>query len=288
MEERIENELENLNLMPKWRSKYWLIRCPKHEDRSPSAQCFPDGWIQCHAGCGRFHINSVSKNKNLVPYTMEGDERREEYRKQEEIKRGDFTSVWTDLEPLTDDVKGIPAKVLNQLGWRKFENQSGYMDGTFIPYFDATGTKVPFFQIRHQEGNSRRFTFVKDITPICYGLECLKYMNEYLCFTEGSRDSVILRMCGIPAVALPSASSDSIMKGLISYAKERHLMPVAICDKDEAGERLLKALHSASTAFLDARTVVGKDVGDFYAQNGLESVSEHYKRFKVQEGLITR
>lgn len=162
------------------------------------------------------------------------------------------------------------------------------MPGAFIPYFDTSGKKVPFFQIRHQEGSQRRFTFVKDITPICYGFECLPKMKKFLCFTEGSRDSVILRMCGIPAIALPSASSDKLVNGLVNYANAHNLRVVAICDKDEAGERLVEALQTASVGFYDARTPVGKDVGDFYAQKGLECVRRYYKRFITQEGLVTR
>lgn len=286
MEDRIENELERLGCEPKWRGRYWVVKCPKHADRSPSAQCFPDGWINCMAGCGRFHINTLGNN--IVPFKRESEEVRYEREKKEAIKRGDFTDVWLDLDALEDDVKGIPAKVLNQLGWRKYEGGNGYMPGTFIPYFDVTGKKVPFFQIRHSEESKRRFTFVKDITPICYGFECLPKMKKYLCFTEGSRDSVILRMCGIPAIALPSASSNKLITGLANYADAHKLKVVAICDRDEAGEMLVKALQTASKAFYDRRTPVGKDVGDFYAQKGLESVKAYYQRYITQEGLVTR
>ena len=51
--------LERMDLHPRRTNNGWSIRCPKHEDRHNSAQCFPDGWIQCYAGCGRFHINKV-------------------------------------------------------------------------------------------------------------------------------------------------------------------------------------------------------------------------------------
>lgn len=286
-EELIENELERMDLEPRRRGNYWLIRCPKHEDKKPSAQCFTDGWVHCHAGCGRFHINSVA-NKKIIDTGFVSEEQYEKKVIEEKIKRGDFTDLWMDLEPLDEDVKGVPAKVLNQLGWRKMEGVQGYYDGVFIPYFDATGRHVPFFQVRHPEGGQRRFTFAKDITPICYGFECMSKMKEYLCFTEGSRDSVILRMAGVPAIALPSASSTKMMEGLIKYAKDRKLIPVAICDKDEAGEMLLKALKTACMPFIDARTSVGKDVGDLYAKNGLKCVVEQYKKYAVQEGLVTR
>lgn len=287
MHDRIEEELEKLGCTPKWRSKYWVIRCPKHKDRSPSAQCFPDGWIACHAGCGRFHIDSLG-HEVVGRGPVESEEMRDEREKEEKVLRGDFTDMWLDLDTLEEGVKGIPAEVLNQLGWRSFPGERGYMPGVFIPYFGTSGKTVPFFQIRHPEGGQRRFTFAKDITPICYGMECLKYMKDYLCFTEGSRDSVILRMCGVPAIALPSASSTKLVKGMVSFAKNHNLLMVAICDKDKAGEVLLKALRDACVPFLDARTPVGKDVGDFYAQKGLESVNAYYKQFAVKKGLVTR
>lgn len=94
MEEKIENELDRLGCEPKWRSNYWLIKCPKHKDRSPSAQCFPDGWIACHAGCGRFHINSLGKN--VVPFRGENEEHRAKREKEEKVKRvTSLTFGWT-------------------------------------------------------------------------------------------------------------------------------------------------------------------------------------------------
>lgn len=41
-EERVEAYLEQLDLNPSDRGHYWLIRCPRHEDRQPSAQCYKD------------------------------------------------------------------------------------------------------------------------------------------------------------------------------------------------------------------------------------------------------
>lgn len=281
VQERIENALEALDCNPKWRGRYWLIRCPKHEDRAPSAQCFPDGWVQCHASCGRFHINTVAPN--TVPKGYKSDDMPDEYKPkvEEKIVKGDFTDMWLDLDPLPESmaIKGVPANELNKRGWRLFPGGGGYKDGIFIPYFNINRDRVPFFQIRHLEGD-RRFTFAKGITPIAYGQEMLPKCQRYLAFTEGSRDSIILGMCGVPAVAMPSASSDKILARMCDWCFQNHIMPVAVCDRDEAGEKLLATL---SIPYLDKRTPVGKDIGDFFEQEGLAAVREYYKQFAVKE-----
>ena len=286
MDERIENYLEQLDLNPRDRSNYWLIRCPRHEDRQPSAQCFKDGWVQCHAGCGRFHINEVCRERG-DPFVMpqqnspqtrgEAQQAPSHPKKESPPVRGDFTALWLDLEPLDAniEVKGVPAFELHKRGWRKWEGGYGLPPGIFIPYFDTTKKVVPFFQIRHPN-NERRFSFAPGITPICYGLEQLQYCKDYLCYTEGSRDSVILGMAGVPAIALPSASSDKLLEGLCNYCIKQELLLVCVGDRDEAGDALLAKLKHGA---LDYRTPVGKDIGDFYEQEGLEAVKKYYQMF---------
>lgn len=192
---------------------------------------------------------------------------------------GNFTDLWLDLEPLDAniEVKGVPAIELNKRGWRKWSGGSGVGAGIFIPYFDTTKTVVRFWQVRHLTGE-RRFTFAPGITPICYGLEQLPKCKRYLCFTEGSRDSVILGMVGVPAIALPSASSDKLLNGIASYCQKNQLTLVAVGDRDEAGEKLLEKLPIGA---LDFRTPVGKDIGEFYEQKGLEAVKNYYEMFVV-------
>ena len=279
-EDVLYETLENLDLHPRKTSNGWSIRCPKHEDRHNSAQCFPDGWIACYSGCGRFHINKV------VGHTVVNGnvEQNYERQKKEEIKRGDFTNLWADLEPLKPelDVKGVDGKTLNKLGWRWYPGGNGYRPGIFIPYFNMTRDKVPFFQIRHLEGD-RRFTFAKDITPIMWGFDVLPKVEKSLCFTEGTRDAAILRSLGIPAVAMPSSSSGRILNGLEKWCGERGIELVAVCDKDEAGEGLMKTLKSP---FLDVRSPVGKDVGDFLQECGREAIRAFYGHLSISKELI--
>lgn len=288
-EEKVEAYLEKLDLNPSDRGHYWLIRCPRHGDRQPSAQCYKDdGFINCNAGCGRFHINEVARERGdpLPMQTKHGahshreaQERPSKPKKEEKVVTGNFTELWLDLEPLSanTEVKGVPAIELNKRGWRKWSGGSGVRAGIFIPYFDTTKTVVRFWQVRHTEGE-RRFTFAPGITPICYGMEMLPKCQQYLCFTEGSRDSVILGMAGVPAIALPSASSDKLLNGIADYCLKRQLTLVAVGDRDEAGEKLLAKLPIGA---LDFRTPIGKDVGEFYEQEGLEAVKHYYEMFAV-------
>lgn len=295
VQEKVEAYLEKLDLNPSDRGRYWLIRCPHSEnhnngDRSPSAQCFKDdGFIQCHGGCGRFHINQIAKERGdslpmLTKYSRQTAEKAPEWaskpKKAERIVRGDFTQMWLELDPLDNDldVKGVSGLELNKRGWRKFAGGNGLREGIFIPYFNTSRDKVVFYQIRHLTGE-RRFSFAPGVTPTCYGLEQLPRCKRYVAFTEGSRDSVILGLVGVPAIALPSASSSKLVEGLVSYCQKNRKILVSISDRDEAGEKLLQSIKAP---FLDFRTPVGKDVGEFLEQKGLAEVKKYYQRFAVE------
>lgn len=187
--DRIEAELERLNLNPTWRGRYWHIHCPFHEDRNKSAQCFEDGWIHCHSGCPRRNISSIS-NLKIAYNPSETPVRIHEL--------CDFTDLWLELEPIKHDVKGVPAGVLRKLGWREWpDNYFGIPGGAFIPYFNTDRSKVRFYQIRHDLPD-RRFTFARGCSPICYGLEVLPKCDKYLPFTEGcvSPDTEVLTKHG--------------------------------------------------------------------------------------------
>lgn len=272
-ERRIEDELERLGLGPQDRGRYWLIHCPTHEDRNKSAVCFKDGWVHCYAGCPRVHINKLCGNRHIVDYTTI-----EEHQSRAVAgKPNDFTDFWLQFNPIPNDVsvKGVPASELNKRGWRIFPGGWGMRPGLFIPYFSTGRDKVVYFQIRHDEGE-RRFTFAKGASPLVYGLEQLSKMKDYLVFTEGSRDSVILGMAGVPAVALPSASSTAHLKKMEQYAEEHGLFLVCAGDKDEAGDKLISNL---SGPYIDARTPVGKDIGDLFQEQGLEGVKKYYETY---------
>lgn len=291
-QEEIEANLHALGLDPKWCGNGykpgWSIRCPNptHNvrgfDRNRSAFCFADnGYIHCYGGCKTgMNINNIT-GKQIVPEevmakTAEVKEKREVQEDQREF--GDFTEMWLELEPLDNDldVKGVPGIELNKRGWRKYEG-GAYPPGLFIPYFSTNRSKVVFFQIRHLSGD-RRFTFPVGARQTCYGWEQVRKCRKYLCFTEGSRDSVILGMVGVPAIALPSSNGSHLLQKVIELCRKIKLTPVAVCDRDEAGEKLLQSVEGV---MLDARSPVGKDIGDFLEQEGLEKVQEYYRKFRT-------
>lgn len=272
--EQIEAELERLGLDPKYRGRYWHIHCPFHDDHNKSAVCFNDGWICCFAGCPRRHINSLAGHEVCSKYSEET--------KTETQEQHDWTDLWLSLDVLESDVKGVDYTYLNKLGWRWFPGGFGVPAGTFIPYFDMDRRRVTFFQVRHDDTgpNGRRFTFAPGCRPRIYGMEVVNECERYLCFTEGSRDSVILRMAGIPAVAIPSASSGVLLRELEQLAMDRRLLLVAISDNDEAGEKLLSNL---TRPFVRAVPQKDKDVGDLYAREGLEGVRRAYRAYIKKE-----
>lgn len=258
----LEDELERLGLEPQWRGRYWFIRCPQHEDGHKSAQCFEDGWICCHAGCPRVHINKIL-GKKVVDYTHNEKAERKGH-------DNNYINIWLDLELLDQPIKGVPAEILNKAGWRKYNNTD-----VFIPYFDYEKTKVPFYQIRHTVGE-RRFTFAKDESPMIYGLEVLPRVKKFLFVTEGSRDSVILRWAGINAVALPSASSQTLLKSLQEWCREKHILLCWCGDRDDAGERLMSNIK---IPYIDCRCDY-KDIGEMLVAEGIEKIKERYGAYK--------
>lgn len=289
-QEEVEKELERLGLEPKWSSGSapgWSIRCPnpnhngKGYDQNRSAFCFADaGNIHCFGGCEATHINKLA-GREIVPRTCgEALQCPSKPKHDSHLMLGDFTSLWLDLEPLNAniEVKGVPAIELNKRGWRWYPGGK-YKEGIFIPYFNTRRDTVPFYQIRHLKGE-RRFTFPTGMRQICYGMEMLPRCKKYLCMTEGSRDSVILGMAGIPAIAFPSCSCKDMLNNMLKFCEQKNLTPVAICDRDEAGEKFLQA---GEGVILDARSPVGKDVGDFFAEKGLEAVKKYYSKYIVTE-----
>lgn len=258
----IEDELDRLGLEPTWRGRYWVIHCPQHEDNHKSCVCFEDGWIHCFAGCKRIHINKLAKRHLNISYESHEDHNATTY--------DDYMQLWLELEPLTEPVKGVPAKVLNQVGWRKWKDTGDI----FIPYFSVSKTKIPFYQIRHMSGE-RRFSFVKGKTPITYGLDELPKVKKYLFITEGSRDSVILRWIGLHAIALPSASSVKMLDQIQKYVREKGIIICWCGDRDEAGEKLM---HTIKTLYIDCRCKY-KDIGEMLEAEGINKIKEKYENY---------
>lgn len=258
-DDQILHKAHALGLNPKKTAKGYSIRCPKHYDRNNSALAFSDdGWAVCFAGCGRWDF--LRTDGGVV--RVEPDP---------EPVYGEFFDYWLELEPLEEGIKGLPASHLNSLGWRQFPDQNPYgvRGGIFIPYFRTDRHSIPFFQVRHLAGD-RRFSFAPGITPICYGLEALGESEDYVIWTEGSSDAAVLRFLGVPAIALPSASSGRILRAMERWADEQGKTVVVCGDNDDAGNALISSL---SGAYIDLRAPAPyKDYGEMFEALGAAAV----------------
>lgn len=269
--EELYDYLIRIEANPRRTTKGWSVRClhPDHQDKNNSAVVFDDGWHHCFGGCKRF---------SLLGANYRGAAPKEAY--EPKVIRGttDYFDYWLSLEPLDEGIKGLPARHLNSLGWRKLPNDNilGTKGGIFIPYFSMGRHQIMFYQVRHLEG-SRRFTFTPNVTPVANGYESLANMDRFLPFTEGASDRAVLEYLGIPTVALPSASSGAILKGLSKYAKDKGLIPVACSDGDTAGDKLLASLNGVST-YIDLRPPKPyKDFGEMFEQKGARAVKNYLR-----------
>lgn len=257
----LESRIQALDPKAKRTKKGWLIHCPRHSDRRPSAMVYDDGWLHCFAGCSRVNI----LNPNLVPANPIRDTKKEVL--------NNYYDEWLELEPLTEGIKGLPVSVLNSLGWRKLpvQNNFGTPPGIFIPYFTVNKQRIPFYQVRHFEGD-RRFTFAKGSSPVCYNYPALNREGNYLAVVEGPSDAAVLSYAGVRVVAIPSASMGRMVKSMEEWAKP-HNQIIAWCgDRDSAGTRLMSNL---SHAYIDLRPPEPyKDYGDLYEAKGIKAVRE--------------
>jgi 5S rRNA maturation endonuclease (ribonuclease M5) len=167
------------------------------------------------------------------------------------------------LIPRDHKFKTIPLGILDDLGWRWDKNSY------FIPYFSSSKDSIPFAQWRHLSGE-RRFTFLKDAKPTCYGTWNLD--NPKLFVVEGTSDCAALDYCGVPWIGLPSASSGELMKKLAKYCLRENVELIYAGDNDAAGEKLREALDEVmSYRVLQARHPY-KDWGEMLEAEGIESI----------------
>lgn len=270
MEDAIYNKAMEMGLNPRPTPKGFSVRCPRHEDRRNSAIIFKnDGWIACLAACGRWNFMGSNYQPNPDNYAVK--ERREE-----DTLVVDYYDYWLSLETLDEGIKGIPASVLNRIGWRKLprNNQLQLRSGIFIPAFNGSRTSIPFGQVRHLEGD-RRFSFPSRVRPLAFGMEQVGLFTRYLPFTEGNSDRAVLEAIGVPAVAIPSGSSGGILRSIGEWAVRHDVLMVAVSDNDAVGDKLLRSLDGVAP-YIDARVQRYKDIGELLEAEGLEAVEREY------------
>lgn len=276
----VQNELDRAGLKHIDKGRYLLSQCPTHDDEHPSVQIYKDDWfVNCHAGCGRFHITKAFPSLREAQKGWQGSRvhssrptQVSEAKKVSEhkYKTYDLMEDWKKMPLIPRDhyFKNIPLEVLDDLGWRMAPDGQSY----FIPYFSASKQSIPFAQYRHLQG-ARRFTMLKDAKPTCYGTWNLD--NHKLFVVEGTSDAAVLEACAVPWIALPSAASGELLKAMAGYCKENGIELVFAGDNDEAGLKLRDALDEVMPYRVKQARQPYKDWGDMYEAEGQESVTDY-------------
>jgi hypothetical protein len=270
--------LEGAGLRYKNGHHYILSQCPTHDDAHPSVQIYKDDWfVNCHAGCGRYHItkafpelrpNSQGSGYSSRPVAAK-KERKVTERQYIEVDLMDF---WKSLPEIPADhhFKGIEIDTLNYLGWRYDAEHERY----FIPYFSRSKETIPFAQWRNLK-NGPRFNFWKDARPTMYGTWNLEVENSPLFLVEGCSDAAVLDFCAVPWIAAPSAASGELVKKMAQWCKENGIQLVYAGDNDEAGDKLRDALDEVMSYRVKQPPKQYKDWGEFLEGAGIEAVSNY-------------
>lgn len=274
--------LQKRGLRFKVGQRYILSQCPTHEDRNPSVQIYKDDWfVNCHAGCGRYHITKAFPELRRERGYLHSDRNSGVSYGGEKTRKGgtvkyktfDLMDKWRDMPLIPRDhvFKKLPLEVLDDLGWRWDAAKNSY----FIPYFSASKGSIPFAQWRHLSGE-RRFTFLKDAKPTCYGTWNLD--NSKLFVVEGTSDAAVLDYCLVPWIALPSAASAELIKAMALYCKNNQIELVYAGDNDAAGDKLRDALEEVTSYRACQPPEKYKDWGDFFEAEGFEAVNTYCER----------
>lgn len=273
--------LEKRGLKFKNGSRYIVTQCPTHDDTNPSTQIFKDDWfVNCLAGCGRYHVTKCFPE--LKPDYKEGDKpdiarTNHTMSTEHQYKDFDLMEFWKTLPPIPREVefKTIPLEVLDSLGWRWMDEDLGMGVGIFIPYFDSLKETIPFAQVRHSKDSQRRFTFLKDARPTCYGTWNVAQDNHRIFIVEGASDCAVLDYAAVPWIGLPSASSAGLLTKMAQYCSQNGIELVYAGDRDDAGNKLREALDLVTHYRLCQVPAPYKDWGDFLVATDIETVQDY-------------
>lgn len=268
--------LERQGLRFKEGHRYILSQCPTHEDVNPSVQIYKDDWfVNCHAGCGRFHITKAYPELRQINGSWGGsgvhapaEQRIHTKAPKVKYKEFELTDLWKSLPLIPRDhyFKSIPLDTLDALGWRWDEKGQRY----FIPYWNRPKTKIPFAQWRNLQG-SVRFNFWKDAKPTCYGTWNLE-PGQPVFIVEGASDAAVMEYAIMPWIALPSAASGELMKQMAKWAHENGIRLIYAGDNDAAGDKLKEALDEVAPYRVKQARYPYKDWGEMLEAEGIESV----------------
>ncbi len=284
--EQYKRALESIGRRVRRSGKNLITNCLGHRERNPSMEVFPDGWCQCFAGCGRFHISHYfdelkdtdwkpDKYQNKSPIMAKPIAEVAHEEKPEEYEKFDLFDLWGTLPPIArgDVFKKIPLEVLDELGWRWTDGCHGMASGYFIPYFNHTKDSVPFAQVRHLTGE-RRFTMLPRAEACVYGKWNIS-PGERLFVVEGCSDAAVLEYAMIPWVAMPSASSGPLLKKLAAVCLKNDIGLIYAGDNDDAGNKLRDVLDEICPYRTKQPPKDYKDWGDFLQDTDIQTVSDY-------------
>ena len=158
-----------------------------------------------------------------------------------------------------------------RLGW------STEFQGYSIPYLSATGKPV-MVKVRRAADSEARYKYITEahdfpLEQRTHLFNVAAVLQPSVVIAEGEFDAMILEQCGIPAVAVPGAST--------WHESWTPLIPgdaVIAFDGDSAGregaEKLLATLSTRGRAVRLATLPDGYDITDLYLAEGCEAVKE--------------
>lgn len=107
-----------------------------------------------------------------------------------------------------------------------------------------------------------------------YGVQNLARAGDWIAIAEGEFDTMILNMCGIPAVGVPGAEKfEQHWKNIFEDFSRVYLFH----DADKAGEDMGK-LYSAEVGAIRVRLPQGYDVNKFYLEFGTDALRSKIRK----------
>lgn len=169
-----------------------------------------------------------------------------------------------------------------QMQWKWHTNQvKGWGEGIFIPYVEEGKMITARLRLVNPKPDQPRFLSMPGNTMHPYNLDVVMTHKDVF-VTEGETDCLTANMLGLPAVAIPGATSGKAIARLIAKAQEYGTRLIVIPDNDEAGE---KFTHRLMMEGFDAKVAVDvihvpftKDLNDWYLKADGDQTNEFVNR----------
>lgn len=150
-----------------------------------------------------------------------------------------------------------------------------------IPYITDHGPVAIRFRCMKdhncKEQGHGKYLSVKNGATTLYGVRSFDDATDWIGITEGEIDSIILRQIGIPAVAIPGAST--WQDHWVNVFEDLSRVYV-FADADASGEGLYKKLRDRLTGIqvLEVKLPQGEDVNSTFLKYGAEAIVKRIKK----------